>query len=228
MPPIDALGTEYLTLSLEIERLFPGFVDAYFGPAALRTRANSGDLPDPIALLDRARRLLTDVQISEYEANRKEFLRAQITGMITTCRKLAGEEIPYVDEVRDCFDIEVGAVPDAELDASLAELDSVLPGEGSVRERNIAYRQQFTIDQATAARLIDLTMTETRFRTQQFIDLPPGESVEIDLRLESAVERIQLVSRQCHVEGGDQHRSPDPCNQAAGVDRARGVSRASH
>ena len=179
MPPIDALGTEYLTLSLEIERLFPGFVDAYFGPAALRTRANSGDLPDPIALLDRARRLLTDVQISEYEANRKEFLRAQITGMITTCRKLAGEEIPYVDEVRDCFDIEVGAVPDAELDASLAELDSVLPGEGSVRERNIAYRQQFTIDQATAARLIDLTLTETRFRTQQFIDLPPGESVEI-------------------------------------------------
>jgi hypothetical protein len=179
LPPLDALGTEFLTLSLEIERIFPGFVDAYIGPDAITVRANSGDTPDPTALLERARRLLTDVQISEYESNRKEFLRAQITGIITTCRKLAGEEIPYVDEVRDSFDIHVAAVPDAELDASLADLDAVLPGDGSVRERNTAYRAKFVVDQKTAARLIDLILTETRSRTQQFIELPPGESVEI-------------------------------------------------
>jgi hypothetical protein len=179
VPPLDALGTEYLTLSLEIERIFPGFVDAYMGPDAIRVRANSGDTPDPKALLDRARRLLTDVQISEYEDNRKEFLRAQIIGIITTCRKLAGEEIPYVDEVRDSFDIHVASVPDAELDASLADLDAVLPGDGPVRERNIAYRSQFTVDQPTAAHLIDLALTETRLRTQQFVELPVGEEVEI-------------------------------------------------
>jgi hypothetical protein len=179
LPPLDALGTEYLTLSLEIERLFPGFVDAYMGPAALKTRANSGDLPDPKALLDRAERLLTDVRISEYDDNRKEFLRAQITGIITSCRKLAGAEIPYVDEVRDSFDIHVESVSDAELDASLAELAAVLPGDGTVRERQIAYRQQFIVDQPTAARLIDLCLTETRLRTQEIIDLPPGDSVEV-------------------------------------------------
>jgi hypothetical protein len=179
LPPLDALGTEYLTLSLEIERLFPGFVDAYMGPAALKTRANSGDLPDPKALLDRAERLLTDVRISEYDDNRMEYLRAQITGIITTCRKLAGDEIPYVDEVRDSFDIHVESVPDAELDASLAELAAVLPGEGSVRERQIAYRQQFVVDQPIAARLIDLCLTETRSRTEQIIELPAGDSVEI-------------------------------------------------
>jgi hypothetical protein len=117
LPPLDALGTEYLTLSLEIERIFPGFVDAYMGPDTLKARANSGDLPDPKALLDRAQRLLRDVRISEYDDNRKEFLRAQITGIITSCRKLAGEEIPYVDEVRDSFDISVASVPDADLDA---------------------------------------------------------------------------------------------------------------
>jgi hypothetical protein len=179
LPPLDALGTEYLTLSLEIERIFPGFVDAYMGPDTLKARANSGDLPDPKALLDRAQRLLRDVRISEYDDNRKEFLRAQITGIITSCRKLAGEEIPYVNEVRDSFDISVASVPDADLDASLAELDAALPGDGPVRERNIAYRQQFVVDQPTAARLIDLIMTETRLRTQQIIDLPPGDAVEI-------------------------------------------------
>src|SRR6185436_14296661 len=117
------------------------------GPDALRTRANSGDLPDPKALLDRAERLLTDVRISDYDDNRKEFLRAQITGIITSCRKLAGEEILYVDEVGDSFDISVASVPDADLDASLAELGAALPGDGPVRERNIAYRQQFVVDQ---------------------------------------------------------------------------------
>jgi hypothetical protein len=179
LPAIDSLGTEYLTLSLEIERLFPGFVDAYMGPTSLKAKAHSGDKPEPKALLDRARRLLTDVLISDYDANRKEFLRAQITGIITSCRKLAGEEFPYLEEVRDSFDIEVAYTPDAIFDAALAELEDVLPGEGSVRERNIAYRAQFVVDQAAAAHLIDLLLAETRLQTQRFVDLPPGESVEI-------------------------------------------------
>src|SRR5688572_8871240 len=100
------------------------------GPDALRTRANSGLAPDPKALLDRADRLLTDVQISDYDDNRKEYLRAQVTGIVTACRKLTGEELDYLDEVRDSFDITVAPVPDAELDEVLAELDQVLPGEG--------------------------------------------------------------------------------------------------
>jgi hypothetical protein len=179
MTPLDSLGTEYLTLSLEIERIFPGFVDAYMGPESIRVRAHAGEKPDPHALLERARRLLTDIRISNYDDNRKEFLRAQITGIITTCRKLAGEEIPYVDEVRDSFDIAVASTPDSILDATLAELDMILPGEGSVRERNIAWRDQFIVDQKTAAHLIDLILTETRFRTQQFIDLPEGDSVDL-------------------------------------------------
>jgi hypothetical protein len=174
------LGTEYLTLALEIERLFPGFVDAYMGPAALRTRANSGEEPDPAALLDRARRLLTDILISDYDKNRKEYLRAQVTGIIMTCRKLAGEVVPYLDEVRDSFDIEVDYTPDTFLDQALADFDGVLPGSGDVRERNVAYRARFIVDQATAGHLIDLLLAETRLHTEQFVDLPAQESVEID------------------------------------------------
>src|SRR5688500_14910785 len=155
MPALDALGTEYLTLSLEIERLFPGFVDAYMGPESLRTRANSGPAPDPMALLDRARRLLTDVQISDYDENRKEFLRAQITGIVTTCRKLTCEDIDYVDEVRDSFDIAVEAIPDSGFDLALTELQLALPGDGPVRDRMIVFREKFVVDQSTAAQLID-------------------------------------------------------------------------
>lgn len=179
MTTLDALGTEYLTLSLEIERLFPGFVDAYMGPDSLKVRANSGPAPDPKALLDRARRLLTDVQISDYDDNRKEFLRAQITGIVTTCRKLAGEELDYLEEVQGSFDINVAPVPDADLDRALADLDLVLPGDGSIRDRMIAFRSQFVVDHKTAAHLIDVILAETRARTTRFVDLPADESVEV-------------------------------------------------
>ncbi|HQY30009.1 MAG TPA: hypothetical protein PK691_01920, partial [Thermomicrobiales bacterium] len=150
-PPLDAIGTEYLTLALEIERLFPGFVDAYMGPPELKTRANGGPLPDPAALLDRARRLLTSVRMAGYSPNRTEFLRGQLTGIITSCRKLAGEEIAYVDEVQQSFDIVVTDTPNEHFDAAIHELDGVLPGQGSVRDRQIAWKQQFVIDQKTAA-----------------------------------------------------------------------------
>jgi len=179
MITLNALETEYLTLSLEIERLFPGFVDAYMGPDALKTRANSGPAPDPKALLDRARRLLTDVQISDYDDGRKEFLRAQITGIVTTCRRLAGEELDYLEEVHGSFDINVAPVPDADLDRALADLDLALPGDGPVRDRMIAFRSQFVVDQKAAAHLVDVILSETRSRTSQFFDLPAEESVEI-------------------------------------------------
>ena len=178
-PPLDAIGTEYLTLSLEIERLFPGFVDAYMGPPELKTRANGSPLPDPAALLDRARRLLTSVRMAGYSPNRTEFLRGQLTGIITSCRKLAGEEIAYVDEVQQSFDIVVTDTPNEHFDTAIQELDGVLPGQGSVRERQIAWKQQFVIDQKTAAVLIDRILTETRFNTRQFVDLPAGDTVSI-------------------------------------------------
>ena len=176
---IDAIGVEYLTLGLELERLVPGFVDAYMGPDDLKTRANAGPTPDPAALLNRAERLLTSVRISGYDDNRKEFLRAQVTGIITSCRKLTGQEIGYVDEVSTSFDIAVAYTPDEQLDESLRDLESCLPGEGSIRERQIAYRKRFEINQETAAEIIRQILEETRSNTRQFADLPSGDSVEV-------------------------------------------------
>jgi hypothetical protein len=176
---LDPIGTEYLTLSLEIERIFPGFVDAYMGPTDLKAQAIVGPNPDPRALLERAENLLREATGFGYPATRTEFLRGQITGIITTCRKLSGIEISYEDEVASSFDIAVAYTDDAVLDESILELDACLPGDGSVSERQIAYRAGFTVDQRTAARLIDMILAETRYNTSQFVNLPERDSVEI-------------------------------------------------
>jgi hypothetical protein len=98
--------------------------------------------------------------------------------MLATCRRLAGDELPYREEVQDCFDILPERTPEATFGAAIAELDALLPGDGDVPARMIAWRDRYVIPVETARRVIDLIADETRRRTAAFVALPPGESVE--------------------------------------------------
>jgi hypothetical protein len=177
--PLDDLSRDYLSLSFAIERLFPGFIDAYFGPPDVKVAALAGSDPDPAALLARAHKLADAIAAADLLDSRRDFLAAQVSAMVTICRKLAGEPIGYRDEVRTLFDVEPAFTPEAAFDTAIAELDDLLPGEGDVRERMIAWRKQYVVDTETARQMVDLIIAETRRRTAAFVALPPGEDVEI-------------------------------------------------
>ena len=177
---LDPISTSYCSLAFKIERRFEGFVDAYFGPPGVKAMGELGDAPEAPALLAQARELASAVAGSELEPSRKRFLGAQVQAMVTICRVLAGEELPYREEVRGCFDVDAPRVPDAELDAALAELDGLLPGDGDLQQRMIAHRERSVVDVPTAHRMIDLLMAETRRRTAALIDLPEGDEVTIE------------------------------------------------
>jgi len=130
---LDPISTSYCSLAFKMERLFPGFVDAYFGPPGVKAMGELGDAPEASDLLVQARELALAVVGSELEPSRKRFLGAQVEAMVTICRGLAGEGLPYREEVRGCFDIEAPRAPDADLDAAQAELDAILPGSGNLR-----------------------------------------------------------------------------------------------
>ena len=110
---------------------------------------------------------------------RKGYLTKQVEAMLTTARRLAGEELPYREEVRLLFDIEPVATPEGVYDAAIADLETLLPGDGPIAERLIAWRQSYAIPPETARRLVDIILPELRARTQEFVDLPEGESIEI-------------------------------------------------
>jgi hypothetical protein len=177
--PLDDLSREYVSLSFAIERRFPGFVDAYFGPSEVKEEALAGPESDPADLLARAHELVSAIAAADLIDSRRGFLNAQVGAMVTICRKLAGEPIAYLDEVRTLFDVEPAFTHEAAFDAAIAELDELLPGEGDVRERMIAWRTRYVVDAETARRMIDLIVAETRRRTADFVALPPGEDVEI-------------------------------------------------
>ena len=182
-PELDAFGREYARLSFGIERHVPGFIDAYLGPedvrAALDPDDPAGARPTPIALVAAARELLATIPSLDATKGRKGYLIKQVEAMLTTARRVAGEDLPYREEVRLLFDIDPVATPEGIYNAAISDLDTLIPGDGPIAERMVTWRQSYAIPPETARRLVDVILPELRARTQEFVDLPEDESIEI-------------------------------------------------
>ena len=178
---LDDLSRRYVELGFGIERHNEGTVDAYFGPEEIKQAALAGPVPSPVDLLDRATSLLADVTSTELPPSRTDYLTAQVTALQTTCRKLAGDEMSYRDEVRLCFDIEPEMTSAAVYDEAIAALGDALPGEGEIAPRMIAWREQFEVSTDTARLMIETIADEARQRAAVFAPLPDTEAIEISL-----------------------------------------------
>ena len=188
-PTLDPVAEEYVGLAFAIERHVVGYVDGYLGPPAVRERALAEPMVEPAALLARARTLAVrvaeagagDDSDTDFPETRVGYLAAQVQGMIATCRMLAGEELSYEDEVRLCFDVEPEPTPEETFEAAIAELAELLPGDGPVAERMVAWRRGFEVPAETGQRLIDLIVPEIRERSAGLAELPAGEAVAFEL-----------------------------------------------
>lgn len=181
VPDLDPLSRAYVELAFGIERHIEGTVDAYFGPPEIRDVVVAGPIPPPNALLAQANDLLDTVATADLAPSRADYLTAQAQALVTTCRKLAGEEIPYREDVRLCFDIEPEKIEDAVYEEAIAALGDALPGEGDVAARMIDWRERFEIPADTARSLIDTIAAEVRRRTLAIVTLPDAEAIEISM-----------------------------------------------
>jgi hypothetical protein len=177
----DPWTREYGLLGLRLERLAPGIVDAWIGPAAWRAAVNADPTPAPADLQAAAARLATDLPGMGYGRTRTEYLRRQVTALEAQARVLAGEAIPFAEQARLYFDIQPERVPEDVFAAAHAELDAVLPGEGSLAERRAAWRQRFQAPPQAVLPVLDSIAAEVRDRTTAHWPLPADESIELAL-----------------------------------------------
>ena len=178
---MDKIGRRYVHLALHLDRHFEGFVDAYFGPPELREEIQAGD-PRPLeALADDAQDLLQAIDTDVIDARRKGFLQKQVQAMAAVIRNLSGDQIDFVQEVELYFDITPTAVDEAAFEAAHAELDALLPGDGSLVERSTAWREKRNLEPDKILPVFELALRETRRRTLELFDLPPGESLTLQL-----------------------------------------------
>jgi hypothetical protein len=175
----------YIELGLRIGRHIDGFVDAYYGPADVANRIAAEPRRPPVALVDDARRLVTDLDAGAdaeaISAERRRWIRAQVVGLLTSARKLAGETIPYRDEVEACYGVRPQPVPEDELEAAHRRLDAVIPGTRPLMERYIEWREAQAVPTDKLERAIASIAEDLRDRTGRQFGLPEGEQVDFEL-----------------------------------------------
>ncbi len=170
----------YVELGLRLGRHVDGLVDAYFGPAELKQRVDAEELRAPEDLAEDAASLVDALERDGLEPQRGRWLGAQIVGLETVARRLAGEEIAFEDEVERCYGIRPERMPEETFEAVHRELDDVLPGQGSLAERYQAWREADALPADKLPGVFDSLVEELRGRTLALVRLPDGEAVDVD------------------------------------------------
>ena len=175
----------YLELGLRLGRHVDGFVDAYYGPPALAALVDAEPVVAPLRLSVDTAGLIADldagVEADTLDASRRRWLRAQVVGLHTSARKLAGEPIGYADEVEWCYGVRPTFRDEEAFAAAHRRLDRALPGSGAIRERVIAWRESQAIPVEKLEPVLRSLADDFRERTQRLFGLPEGEHVHWEL-----------------------------------------------
>jgi hypothetical protein len=172
-------GRHYLRLALEINKHIEGYVDAYLGPPDLRAEVEAAAKRPAALLLDDLEQLRQ--QLPEGDEERRSYLVATLRAIDCSVRIIHGAQFDYLDEVHRLYDIRPQQVDETVFTAAHQELDTLLPGDGTVAERIEARRRRYELNAEQVLPLLELARAETRQRTQEIVPLVAGEDVEFRL-----------------------------------------------
>ena len=176
-----ALIREYLSLGLRFDRIESGYVDAFTGDPALRQSVLAEPAPDPADLVRQAQRLLAalpDVpRRNGFDQARADYIGAHLRALACAGRKFAGEDIGFVDEVHDYFDVHIAKGEAETYRQAHARLDDVLGGGGALADRMEAYRAAEEIPPDRLAECIEAFSSALRDRVRAEYPLPDTETV---------------------------------------------------
>ena len=103
---LDDFAKDYILLGLRINKHIDGYVEHYYGSPKLKKIVDSEELSSPNNLLNNWNDLKTRLQKQNFEKKRYRFLDSTLTAIKTILRKLNGERIPYLEQVKNLFNFE--------------------------------------------------------------------------------------------------------------------------
>lgn len=175
-----ALTREYLLLGLRFDRIESGYVDAFTGDPALRRRVENEPMPEPAALARRAETLLAALPSGLPEA-RADYLRVHLRALACAGRKFAGEQVGFIDEVRDYFDVDIAKGDTDRYRQAHARLDEALGGTGPLVDRMAAYRRAEEIPPERLEAAIHAFSSALRDRVRAHFPLPEAETITYEV-----------------------------------------------
>lgn len=171
---------EYLLLGLRFDRIEQGYVDAYTGDPELQRRVENEPTPDPAALARRADELVAALPAGLDDA-RAEYLRVHLRALACAGRKFAGQQVGFVEEVRDYFDVNIAKGDTDRYRAAHARLDEALGGTGPLADRMAAHRRAEEIPPARLEAAIHAFSSALRDRVRVDFPLPETETITYEV-----------------------------------------------
>lgn len=178
----STLIDEYLLLGLRFDRVEEGYVDSFTGDPALRQRVADEPAPDPADLARQARRLLAEVPGAEgLDAQRADYLAAHLKALACAGRKFAGEDVGFVEEVREYFDVDIAKGEQDRYRDAHRRLDEALGGTGPLDQRLQAYRQSEEIPPHRLEECIHAFSSALRDTVRATYPLPERETITYEV-----------------------------------------------
>jgi hypothetical protein len=174
-------------LSLVLGQYDPDYVDAYTGPNEWKPAPLPEEKDNVIPAADLAAKadaLVADLDavdlcsLSDLEKRRVRFLRAHILSMKARAELAGGKKMTFDEESKALYDAVAEPADMASLDAALAGLDALIPGQGDLSSRVETYRADFAIPKDRIDAVFTRAIAEARSRTLPHIQLPEGESFD--------------------------------------------------
>jgi hypothetical protein len=167
------LAERYIRLGLQLGRHVDGVVDAYFGPPELAAAVDAEPPVDPRKLVAEAEALLGELEDG--------WLRDQVVGLCTYAGVLAGEPGSYADEVEGCYGVRPTHTDEAVFAAAHEQLEELLPGEGTLAERNERWEKSSLVPSDRIDGLLAAVIEEARAWAGRLVELPEGEGVALEV-----------------------------------------------
>ncbi|MBA0049058.1 DUF885 domain-containing protein [Mycobacterium sp. NPDC050853] len=177
----NSLVIEYLLLGLRFDRIESGYVDSFTGDPTLRKRVENEPTPNPADLARQAAALRGELASSDLDEVRKAFIDTHLKALACAGRKFAGEDIGFVDEVHDYFDVRIAKGDEERYKQAHEALESVLPEGGSLLERKTAYDRSQEIDPNRLQECVDAFSSALRDRVRGEFPLPETETVTYEI-----------------------------------------------
>ncbi len=191
-PPtgLDTLAESYVRLTLGLGVHDRSHVDAYYGPTEWREEA----VAEELSLEDlkaAAVSLVGDLEGTDAAGAasgeeeellllRHQFLLAQARALVARLDMLTGDRGRFDEESRRLYDAVAPAHGPDHFEETLAKLDERLPGPGPLVSRFERFKIRYAIPDEALDTVFRRAIEACRERTLHHIELPDGESFEIE------------------------------------------------
>ncbi len=178
---LNSLGEAFVKLALSVGEHVPAFVDAYHGPAEWADAAKT-EKRTLEELEVEAQGLLISIRRTNAggASVRGDMLEKQIRAALTRIQMAQGKRFSFDEETRLLYDAVAPQYDLAEFDAALAEIDALLPGEGSLSDRVDAFRNSLAVPEDKLQAVFDAAIAECRKRTLAHYELPETENFRLE------------------------------------------------